>query len=97
MFAIPGSLSHSFAENLQATLGVELPELAEINEAKPVHIGNLPDTDDANYGLVKIILPLEMHNAALVDLESMNVNSCSLFPGLEGFARSLNRYLRDFE
>jgi len=97
LFAIPGSLSHSFTENLQATLGVEFSELAEINETEPVPIGKLLGTADVNCVLVKIILPLEMHNAALQDLESMNVNARTLIPGLEGFARSLNIYLRDVE
>jgi hypothetical protein len=97
LFAIQGSLNHSFAENLQATLGVDFSELAAINKTEPVSIVKLSDIADLNCGLVKIILPLEIHNAALQDLESMNVNARTLFPGLEGFARSLNIYLRDVE
>jgi len=97
LFAIQGSLRHSFVENLQATLGVKSSELAKINEADAVPMGKVCDADDLNCGLVKIILPLEIHNTALLDLEAMNVTAGTLFPGLEGFARSLNKYLRDVE
>ncbi|MEN8233206.1 MAG: hypothetical protein ABFR35_11105, partial [Thermodesulfobacteriota bacterium] len=46
-------------------------------------------------GVIKINLPINIHNTALLDLDSMNINAATLFPGLEGFARSLNKYLRD--
>jgi hypothetical protein len=45
--------------------------------------------------VVKIILPQEIHNAALFDLAQMNVTAASLFPGLDGFARSLHGWFRD--
>jgi hypothetical protein len=95
LFAILGSLRHSFAENLQATLGVGSSELIEINETDAVPISEVCNADDLNCGLVKIVLPLEIHNCALLDLESMNITAEFLFSGLEGFTRSLNKYLRD--
>jgi hypothetical protein len=45
--------------------------------------------------VVKIVLPKEIHNEAIWDLDQMNVNATSLFPGLDGFARSLNTWFRD--
>jgi hypothetical protein len=47
--------------------------------------------------VVKIILPKDIHNRAVWDLDAMNVNATSLFPGLDGFARSLHTWLRDVE
>lgn len=45
--------------------------------------------DPGYVALLKIILPLEQHREILEDLQSMNINSATLFPGLEGFSRSL--------
>ena len=42
-----------------------------------------------NVSLVKINLPRDWHNPIMLDLDLMNINSASLFPGLDGFARSL--------
>jgi hypothetical protein len=42
--------------------------------------------------LYKINIPIGYRKAALYDLELMNINYSTLFPGLEGFARSLNDY-----
>jgi hypothetical protein len=39
--------------------------------------------------VVKIILPKATRRKALEDLQRMNINAASLFPGIDGFARSL--------
>lgn len=39
--------------------------------------------------VIKIILHRGMHGEILTDLESMNISAATLFPGLDGFARSL--------
>ena len=43
-----------------------------------------------NESLIKVILPKSERNKALRDLERMNITRASLFPGLEGFAKSLH-------
>ena len=43
----------------------------------------------AKHGIVKINLPKEIHNNAIHDLISMNIDHSTLFPGLDGFAKSL--------
>lgn len=43
--------------------------------------------------LHKFILPNSIRNQALTDLHYMNINAGSLFPGFDGFARSLGTYL----
>src|SRR5262249_52753012 len=40
----------------------------------------------------KYVLDLSMQEEALHDLNRMNINSASLFPGLDGYARSLRLY-----
>jgi hypothetical protein len=94
LFAIPGDLRFSFEENLAVTFDVDVDAFKNVLKIKP---SRSFDTKKSDYGIVKMILPIEIHNAALLDLASMNIDAATLFPGLEGFARSLNRFLRDVE
>lgn len=49
---------------------------------------------DKNYlSVIKIVLPRSIHGEILGDLDSMNISSATLFPGLEGFARSLRHQI----
>lgn len=43
--------------------------------------------------LVKIRIPREQHEDIKADLELMNIHAATLFPGLEGFARSLRQHV----
>lgn len=43
--------------------------------------------------VLKIVLPLEIREHALTALSRMNISAATLFPGLEGFARSLRLHL----
>jgi hypothetical protein len=45
--------------------------------------------DPGYVSILKIVIPRKMHGSILQDLESMNMSSATLLPGLEGFARSL--------
>lgn len=54
---------------------------------------NLPELGK-EVPILKIEIPSPVHRAALLDLHAMNVTAASLFPGLEGLARSLNLYTR---
>jgi hypothetical protein len=47
--------------------------------------------------VLKLILSRSSHRSAIDDLRSMNITSATLFPGLDGFARSLYYYLRAAE
>ena len=47
------------------------------------------ENDDSRQHVRKIILPKSEGLNCLVDLLRMNINAASLFPGLDGFARSL--------
>jgi hypothetical protein len=91
-FVVPGDLSKSFMENLAHCLEVDVSELA----AKRAHSMRRRDIDRLfDTPVVKIILPKDLHNQAVWDLDQMNVNATSLFPGLDGFARSLHTWFRD--
>jgi hypothetical protein len=42
--------------------------------------------------VLKIVLPARLRGEALEKLHYMNISSTSLFPGLDGYARSLGIY-----
>jgi len=91
-FVVPGDLSKSFMENLADSLEVDVAVLAakKVRSMLQVNLDQLFDTP-----IVKIVLPKKIHNEAVWDLHQMNVNATSLFPGLDGFARSLQTWFRD--
>ena len=44
---------------------------------------------DVDEQLIKFVIPNSWRQGILLDLRSMNISAASLFPGLDGFARSL--------
>ena len=60
-------------------------------------MGNLTeyyDSDNICSGFKKYILKKEIRGTALMHLKAMNINEETLFPGIDGFARSvLQKYL----
>lgn len=52
------------------------------------------DQKQWEYGAVKIVLPRTIHKAAIEDLYRMNIGASTLFPGLDGFARSMRYHVR---
>ncbi len=47
--------------------------------------------------IIKFIIPRKIYVVALYDLNDMNINAATLFPGLDGLARSLNLIMRNME
>jgi hypothetical protein len=43
-----------------------------------------------------VTIPLDTHTTAVRNLWKMNINAATLFPGLDGFARSLAYYVDYF-
>ncbi|RUR57559.1 FRG domain-containing protein [Vreelandella populi] len=95
VFVIPGDLDFSFEDNLFSTLGMIRDDYEKLNKEPPWVASDFRGVDCFEYGLVKIILPLHIHNSSLLELRKMNIHAATLFPGLEGYARSLNSFLRD--
>ena len=91
-FVVPGDLNKTFMENLALWLEVDITAFAakhaRLMRRSDLHL--LIDTP-----VIKIILPRKIYNKAMWDLEKMNVTAASLFPGLDGFARSLYTWFRD--
>jgi hypothetical protein len=80
LFLFPKRLESSFEENLHLP-----PGITGLQESKDKCTS--PD-------VVKIIIPNELHDPIAYWLEMFNVTSRSLFPGLEGYARSFSTYVK---
>ena len=77
-FVAPGDLSKSFMENLADCLEVDVAMLTRkrtcsMRRQNADRLFDMP--------ILKIVLPKEIHNQAVWDLDQMNVNAASLFPG----------------
>lgn len=89
LFVVPCSLSHSVEHCLFNTI-VDNDLAANTAEIDRSHmmLGTFP-----TYGKVlKIFLPEAIHEDARKALNGMNVDAATLFPGLDGFVRSLNSH-----
>lgn len=91
LFLFPCDLSVSFEENLAASFGCDATELRQPAKlsVEDVAAGNTTDVP-----LLRIILSRDLRNRVLDDLWQMNINAATLFPGLDGFARSLHYHMR---
>lgn len=90
-FLFPCDITTSFEQNLADTLGVPL---SIFDQERIVSSNQLRPEIVSGAAIVKVVLPQTMHTPALLDLKSMNISATTLFPGLDGFARSLALYLR---
>ena len=86
-FAVPFEVQQRFEYNLALTIDPyekHLPGTTDITSET-----DLQDRLVERTILLKLKLPRAMHVDMKRDLQSMNINAASLFPGLDGFARSL--------
>lgn len=88
LFLFPFDLTCTFEDNLAATLG---ESSFDANPEVPLETwGSHPNADCA---VLKIVLSKATHRHAMEDLQLMKVSSETLFPGLDGFVRSLHFHL----
>ena len=92
VFLCPLSVDVPFIDSLAATFGLQTADIvnAPIEEFRPS--GDFPKWF-RDVAVIKLLLPRAIHHDVLRDLWDMNVNAASLFPGLDGLARSLNYHL----
>jgi hypothetical protein len=91
LFLFPSDISSTFMQNLNETFNLD-------NHVKEVVFdeeNKIKQKDIENSSIIKIILPPSIHHFALHELKLMNVTSITLFPGLDGFARSFIFNLRN--
>jgi hypothetical protein len=96
LFLFSCDLSNSFENNLCETFGLpfEMLDTSNASDSQGL-LDNLKsqtanDTLNLDTAIIKINLPKQLQLHAIKDLHNMNIDAATLFPGLEGFARSLN-------
>lgn len=92
----PCNMTKPFEANLCAALGLEFESLAQKNSVS-IEPSKIDEDFYLRASVLKINLPRRVHRDAYLDLQSMNIDAASLFPGLDGFARSLYYHLRVME
>lgn len=97
VFLIQSDLETSFESILIEHLKLNINDLSETN-AMQIEFDDLIK-NKLNYetGIIKLIVPREVCIEGLYDLRNMNINASTLFPGLEGQARSLHLLMRNME
>ncbi len=91
LFVFPLDVKRTFMENLAKGLAVD--------SASVDVCGDLESFQKAatTAKVLKIVVPKCAHDKILSYLGKVNITDAELFPGLDGFARSLNRYILEPE
>jgi len=94
LFLYPLSIEVPFVRCLEATFGLPASVFAD---AKTEEYDRKIHTQRRLYeaAVIEVVLPGPVHKDAVRDLRNMNITAATLFPGLDGFARSLHWSLRN--
>lgn len=95
-FLMPTDASRPFEANLAAALGLEKGELGKPDRVS-LELLDARRLKNLTADLIKVVLPRSIHQDARDDLWRMNISAATLFPGLDGFARSLGYYIQTAE
>lgn len=90
LFLFPGNIQKSFEHNICAAFEMKFTDLSSDNANQDRVFSKFHSIDFNDVSIVKIIIPIKFRSQVLTELYKMNVTSASLFPGLDGFARSLS-------
>lgn len=93
LFLCPLSIGISFMDSLAETLGLAPTAFANSGVQD---LGAFSDIERLRKeaAVVKLLIPRSIQHDVLQDLWNMNVNAATLFPGLDGLARSLHYHAR---
>lgn len=96
LFLAPTDPNQPFLDNLAALLDCDAqvfrePRIVPWSEELGLRMNF--DADPNPLPVVKLLLPRDWHKEIQEDLSYMNISAATLFPGLEGFARSLKLHL----
>ncbi|NLK53195.1 MAG: hypothetical protein GX295_12255 [Syntrophomonadaceae bacterium] len=95
LFLFPCDITASFEKNLAETFESSLIDFSSVKPKS--YDRKVTILDKNNLDIVKIIITRNLHAKIINELDKMNINATSLFPGLDGFARSLRKHLRSLE
>lgn len=96
LFLFPTDIEKPFQENLCKALNTGKNNI-QTDDLENVSHKDLSEVDTNNICIVKIILSKQMHYESANQLRHMNISDATLFPGIDGFARSLNFNFHDIK
>lgn len=96
LFLFPGNIEMPFEHNLCSVFEFDFKDLSTMN-ALNKKFSESDKLDFSDVSIIKIVIPYSLHSKSLTELYKMNVTATTLFPGLDGFARSLSFYFRQLD
>jgi hypothetical protein len=95
-FLLPRDPRVTFFDNLKAVMPFDY-EAHHSDSSNEMDLGEFVKNPLLGpVSVIKFVIPHGLHNKISRDLSRMNVDATSLFPGLDGFARSMKRHVRYF-
>lgn len=94
LFLVPTNPDRPFLENLASMLECDASLFHSDQKCKwstKFDLKLIPHKEDIY--VFKLLLPRKWHKEIIAELQYMNITAATLFPGLEGFARSLKFHL----
>lgn len=88
LYLFPGTLDADFEEILLETFEIKMEDKVE----KPINDIKTEELSEEILGIMKINIPYKLSYKSMSNLNNMNINEATLFPGLEGFSRSLKKF-----
>ncbi|MEQ9332964.1 FRG domain-containing protein [Thalassobaculum sp.] len=92
LFLFPADITVPCEQNLADTFGIDPGEFSRKDGAFSYSRDELLRESCESSDMIKIEIPRSVQAEALAMLRSVNLTAATLFPGLDGFARSLRQY-----
>jgi len=96
LFLYPTDIEKPFHDNLSQALNTSKKNICS-EELKDISYDGLSNINGDDLCLIKIIISEDMNYEAVNQLRNMNISDATLFPGIDGFARSLNFNFHDIK
>ena len=88
LFLFPGNIEKPFESNICSVFELPFENLSTKNALK-IKFSEIAKLNFENVSVLKIVIPSRLHPKGILELRNMNITAATLFPGLDGFARSL--------
>lgn len=89
LFLFPGNIEKTFEYNICSLFEFDFRDLSNKN-AVNMDFTDIEKIDFSDISIFKIIFPSSLRSKVRIELNKMNMTSTTLFPGFDGFARSLS-------
>lgn len=89
LFIAPTNIEKSFHNNLASAINTQKDNFSD-NNLSSITLDDLEGINGEELFLLKIILSKDMKYEVVDQLRNMNISDATLFPGIDGFTRSLN-------